>query len=108
MLEITQNRVLDILYFVWCSDTLWDQTIHPVKTMLKLININQCYRQLEKLAGLRPANFLAPAVGRWPSATWRALRALFSFRCLGGPLPIILFRVGYPHTKFQNDPVIFY
>ena len=32
---------------------------------------------------------LAPAEGWWPSATWRALRALFSFRCLEGLLPII-------------------
>ena len=32
---------------------------------------------------------LAPAEGWWPSASWRALRALFSFRCLEGLLPII-------------------
>ena len=32
---------------------------------------------------------LAPAEGWWPLATWRALRALFSFRCLEGLLPII-------------------
>ena len=30
-----------------------------------------------------------PSEGWWPSATWRALRALFSFRCLEGLLPII-------------------
>ena len=29
---------------------------------------------------------LAPAESWWPSATCRALQALFSFRCLGGPL----------------------
>ena len=57
--------------------------------------------KLEKLAGLWPANFLAPMVGWWPSATWRALWGLFSFRCLGGPLPIILFRVGYPIPNFR-------
>ena len=32
---------------------------------------------------------LAPAEGWWPSATWRALQALFSFRYLEGLLPII-------------------
>ena len=31
------------------------------------------YNELEKLAGLRPANFLAPTVSWWPSATWIAL-----------------------------------
>ena len=30
---------------------------------------------------------LAPAEGWWPSATWKALWALFSFRCLEGLLP---------------------
>ena len=36
---------------------------------------------------------LAPAEGWWPSATWRALWALFSFRCLEGLLPIIFIYV---------------
>ena len=36
---------------------------------------------------------LAPGEGWWPSATWRALRALFSFRCQEGLLPIIFIQV---------------
>ena len=32
---------------------------------------------------------LDPVEGWWPSATWRALQALFSIRCLEGLLPII-------------------
>ena len=30
---------------------------------------------------------LAPAEGWWPLATWRALRAIFSFRCLDSGEP---------------------
>ena len=41
--------------------------------LLPKINIYTFYNKLEKLASLRPANFLAPAVSWWPSATWRAL-----------------------------------
>ena len=44
-------------------------------------------RLLKKLEGTAAYGrlLLAPAEGWWPTATWRALRALFSFRYLGGP-----------------------
>ena len=49
---------------------------------------------------------LASEEGWWHSATWRALWALLSFRCLGGHSPIILFRLGYPQrVRFWDEGV---
>ena len=48
-----------------------------VQNCCKLIPLTQNIKKIEKLAGLRPANFLAPAVSWWPSASWRALWALW-------------------------------
>ena len=51
----------------------WSKCLNSSKYIPLPLNISK----LEKLAGLRPANFLAPAVSWWPSATWRALWALW-------------------------------
>ena len=45
---------------------------------------------------------LAHVEGWWHSATWRALWALFSFRCLEGLLPII-FYLGHRRTGRRSS-----